>query len=134
MAEEGKNQAARSLLDLEPTAVLEFYKLVLDPNSVSRDFGSEIPFHGGTIFQGNITWQGQKYIPIAVEAEGFEMLGDRRLPRPRLRVANNNQLITYLLQNNKDLVNSTVVRKKAFVKNLDDVNFDGGNPYCFLSF
>ena len=129
MAEEGKNQAARSLLDLEPTAVLEFFKLVLDPSSASEDFPPEIPFHGGTIFKGNIIWQSQKYIPLAVETEGFEMLGDRRLPRPHLRVANNNRLITYLLQNNKDLVNAKVIRKKAFVKNLDDINFDGGNPW-----
>ena len=55
MAEEGKNQAARSLLDLEPTAVLEFYKLVLDPSSAPPQFPAEIPFHGGTIFQGNIS-------------------------------------------------------------------------------
>ena len=105
MADEGKNLVARNLLDLEPTAVLEFYKLVLDPTTAPEGFPQEIPFHAGTIFQGNVTWQNTQYIPIAVEAEGFEVLGDRRLPRPRIRVANNNQLITYLLQNNKDLVN-----------------------------
>jgi lambda family phage minor tail protein L len=129
MADEGKNQVARNLLDLEPTAVLEFYKLQLDPIAAPEGFPQEIPFHAGTIFQGNVTWQGVKYIPLAVETEGFEMLGDRRLPRPRIRIANNNQLITFLLQTNKDLINAKVVRKKAFLKNLDDINFDGGNPW-----
>jgi lambda family phage minor tail protein L len=129
MADEGKNLVARNLLDLEPTAVLEFFQLQLDPSNAPDGFPQVIPFHAGTVFKGNVIWQGTKYIPIAVETEGFEMLGDRRLPRPRIRVANNNQLITYLLQNNKDLVNAKVVRKKTFLKNLDDANFDGGNPW-----
>lgn len=129
MADEGKNIAARNLLDLEPTAVLDFFKLVLDPSSTPEGFPAEIPFHAGNVFKENIIWQGVKYVPLSVETEGFEMLGDRRLPRPRIRVANDNQLITYLLQNNNDLVNAKVIRKKAFIKNLDDANFDGGNPW-----
>ena len=98
MPDERKNIAARNLLDLEPTAVLDFFKLVLDPSSTPEGVPAEITFHAGNVFKENIIWQGVKYVPLSVETEGFEMLGDRRLPRPRIRVANDNQLITYLLQ------------------------------------
>tara|TARA_Y100000004_G_scaffold170310_1_gene205251 strand:+ start:312 stop:2504 length:2193 start_codon:yes stop_codon:yes gene_type:complete len=129
MAGEGKNLVAKNLLDLEPTAILEFFILQPDPSTAPEGQVSQIPFHGGTIFNGNVTWQGTKYVALAVETEGFEQLGDRRLPRPTIRISNNNQLVTYLLQNNNDLINAKLIRKKAFVKNLDDVNFDGGNPW-----
>ena len=129
MAGEGKNLVAKNLLDLEPTAVLEFFILEPDPATAPDGQIPSIPFHGGSIFNGNITWQGTKYIALAVETEGFEQLGDRRLPRPTIRISNNNQFVTYMLQNNNDLINARLIRKKAFVKNLDDVNFDGGNPW-----
>tara|TARA_R110002110_G_scaffold399890_2_gene615952 strand:- start:2114 stop:4198 length:2085 start_codon:yes stop_codon:yes gene_type:complete len=126
MAGEGKNQVASSLLDLQPTAALEFFQIFPDP----LNFGTNrINFHGGTLFGGVVTWQGIEYIPTSLEGEGFETFGDKRLARPHIRISNENYQITRLLQNYKDLINAQVVRKKAFVKNLDDVNFDGGNPF-----
>ena len=126
MAGEGKNQVASSLLDLQPTAVLEFFQIFPDP----LNFGTNrVNFHGGTLFGGVVTWQGLEYIPTALESDGWETHGDTTLARPTLRISNENYQITRLLQNYKDLVNAQVVRKKAFVKNLDDVNFDSGNPF-----
>lgn len=126
MAGEGKNQVASSLLDLQPTAALEFFQIFPDP----LNFGTNrINFHGGTLFGGVITWQGIEYIPTALEGAGWETYGDKRLARPTLRISNENNQITRLLQNYQDLVNAHVVRKRAFVKNLDDVNFGGGNPF-----
>ena len=126
MAGEGKNQVASSLLDLQPTAVLEFFQIFPDPFNLGTN---RINFHGGTLFGDEVTWQGIKYIPTAIEAEGFETFGDKRIARPVIRIANKDYQITRLLQNYDDLVNAQVVRKKVFVKNLDDVNFDGGNPF-----
>ena len=126
MAGEGKNQVASSLLDLQPTAVLEFFQIFPDPLNLGTN---RVNFHGGTLFGGVVTWQGLEYIPTALESEGWETHGDKTLARPTLRISNENYQITRLLQNYKDLVNAQVVRKKAFVKNLDDVNFDSGNPF-----
>jgi len=127
MAEEGKNIVAKNLLDLQPTAILEFFQIALtDPKTGKTQTAF---FHNGSLFGNSITWQGNKYTAIAMESEGFEMLGDKRLPRPKIRVANQDFLITALLQNYNDFIDAKVTRKKAFVKNIDDVNFDGGNPW-----
>ena len=126
MAGEGKNEVASSLLDLQPTAALEFFQLFPDPITEST---TRMNFHGGTLFGYVVTWQGVEYIPTALEGEGFETFGDKRLARPKIRISNKNNQITRLLQLYKDLVNAQVVRKKTFVRYLDDVNFDGGNPF-----
>ena len=88
-----------------------------------------VGFHGGSIFDKSIKWQGIQYLPLAIESEGFDILGDGKIARPKIRVANKNSIITNLLQNYKDFKNAKVVRKKVQVKFLDDDNFDGGNPF-----
>ena len=126
MAEEGKNKVASSLLDLQPTAILELFKVYPDRINNPSLFAG---FHGGAIFDKSIKWQGIQYLPLAMESEGFDILGDGKLARPKIRVANVNNIITNLLQNHKDFKNAKVVRKKVQVKFLDDDNFDGGNPF-----
>jgi lambda family phage minor tail protein L len=126
MAVEGKNEVARSLLDLQPTAILELYKVFPDTVGSPNKF---LSFHGGSVFANNVIWQGVQYIPIPVEAEGFGVFGDGTLPRPKIKVSNNNNIISYFLGKYKDFKNAKVFRKKVFVKHLDDVNFDGGNPF-----
>ena len=126
MAAEGKNKVATSLLDLQPTAILELFKVYPDRINKPSLF---VGFHGGSIFSKAMKWQGIQYIPLAIESEGFDILGDGKLPRPKIRVANHNSIITNLLQNYKDFKNAKVIRKKVQVKFLDDDNFDGGNPF-----
>jgi lambda family phage minor tail protein L len=122
----GQDIIASSLLDLQPTAVLEFFRIYPDTINKPTTF---IPFHGGSIFKNNVTWQGTQYIPLPVESEGFEVSANGQLPRPKIRIANKDYLITSLLQNNQDFKNAKVVRKRTFIKFLDDINFDGGNPF-----
>jgi lambda family phage minor tail protein L len=126
MAEEGRNKAAASLLDLQPTAILELFRFYPDRINKPSLF---LSIHGGAIFDKSIKWQGVKYLPLGVESEGFDMLGDGKLPRPKIRVANVNSIVTNFLQNYQDFKNAKVVRKKVQVKFLDDSNFDGGNPF-----
>ena len=126
MAAEGQNKAASSLLDLQPTAVLELFRIYPDRVNKPTMF---VGFHGGAIFDKAIKWQGLQYIPIAIESEGFDLLGDGKLARPKIRTANKNNIITNLLQNYKDFKHAKVIRKKVQVKFLDDDNFDGGNPF-----
>lgn len=119
---------ARAIFDVEPTALIELYTLYYDYQNNSQ---AQINFHGGTNgVGGKITFAGQEYLPIPVESEGFEILGDQRLPRPKIRVSNAGLYISSLLRKYNNLNGAKLVRKRTFVKFLDDVNFPGGsNPF-----
>jgi len=123
---QGQDRIARSLLDLEPTAIVEFFLLYF--NTVDKE-NSFIAFHGGSVFEKGIVWQGIEYLPIPVETDGFEVNANGQLARPRIRVSNKDYFVTDLLLNNDDLQFAKIIRKRTFVKYLDDVNFDGGNPW-----
>ena len=71
MAAEGKNKVAQSLLDLQPTAVLELFRVFPDRVNLPNLF---LGFHGGSNFDKSITWQGVDYLPLAIETEGFDIL------------------------------------------------------------
>jgi len=126
MAAEGKNKVASSLLDLQPTAILELFRVFPDKINKPTLF---LGFHGGSVYEKSIVWQGVEYLPLAIETEGFDILADGKLARPKIRVANKNNIITNFLQNNKDFKNAKIVRKRVSVKFIDDVNFEGGNPF-----
>mgnify|MGYP003117213028 FL=1 len=68
MAAEGQNKVASSLLDLQPTAVLELFRIFPDRiNKPSLFLG----FHGGVVYDKSVVWQGVQYLPLAIESEGF---------------------------------------------------------------
>jgi lambda family phage minor tail protein L len=123
---QGQDRIAQSLLDLEPTAIVELFLLYFDTVDKPDSF---IAFHGGSVFNRGIVWQGITYLPIPVETEGFEVKANGELARPKMRIANKDYFVTDLLVNNNDLQFAKVIRKRTFVKYLDDVNFDGGNPW-----
>ena len=126
MAGEGKNKVATSLLDLQPTAVLELFKIFPDRINKPTLF---LGFHGGTLYDKSLVWQGVQYLPLAIENDGFDILADGQLARPKIKVSNKGNIVTNFLQNYKDFVNAKVIRKRVSVKFLDDANFDGGNPF-----
>lgn len=123
---QGQDRIAQSLLELEPTAIVEFFQLYF--NTVDKP-SSYIAFHGGSVFQKGIVWQGIEYLPIPVETEGFEVNANGRLARPKIRVSNKDYFVTDLLLENDDLQFAKLIRRRTFVKYLDNVNFDGGNPW-----
>jgi|TARA_R110002020_G_scaffold51418_6_gene145512 lambda family phage minor tail protein L len=126
MAEEGKNKVADSLLDLQPTAILELFRVFPDKVNKPTLF---LGFHAGTVFDKSLIWQGVQYLPLSMECEGFDIFGDGKLARPKLRILNKDYIITNFLQNYDDLVNAKIVRKRVSVKYIDDANFDGENPF-----
>jgi len=123
---QGQDKIARSLMELQPTAIVELFLLYF--NTVDKET-SFIAFHGGAVFDKGITWQGVAYLPIPVETEGFEINANGKMARPKIRVSNKDYFITDLLLQNQDLQFAKLIRKRTFVKYLDDVNFDGGNPW-----
>jgi len=122
----GQDKIAISLMDLQPTAIVEFFLLYF--NTIDRP-DSFLAFHGGSNFNKGIVWQGITYLPVPVETEGFEINANGQMPRPKIRISNKDYFITDMLIRNSDFQYSDVIRKRTFIKYLDDVNFDGGNPW-----
>ena len=117
MADEAKNKVADSLLDLQPTAILELFRVFPDKVNKPTLF---LGFHAGTVFNKPLIWQGVQYLPLSMECEGFDVFGDGKLARPKLRILNKDYIITNFLQNYNDLVNAKIVRKRVSVKYIDD--------------
>jgi lambda family phage minor tail protein L len=123
---QGRDRIASSLLELQPTAIIELFLLYF--NTVDNP-DAFIAFHGGSVYDRGIVWQGVEYLPIPVETDGFEVNANGQLARPKIRISNKDYFATDLLINNDDLQFAKIIRKRTFVKYLDDVNFDGGNPW-----
>jgi lambda family phage minor tail protein L len=123
---QGQDKVARNLVDLQPTAIVELFLIYFDTIDNENAY---IAFHGGSSFANGIVWQGVEYLPLPVETEGFEITANGELPRPKIKISNKDYFITDLLNRYQDLQFAKIVRKRTFVKFLDDVNFDGGNPW-----
>ena len=123
---QGQDRIASGLLELEPTAIIELFILYFNTIDNPNAF---IAFHGGSVYNQGIVWQGIEYLPIPVETDGFEVNANGQLARPKMRISNKDYFATDLLLNNDDLQFAKIIRKRTFVKYLDNVNFDGGNPW-----
>ena len=76
-----------------------------------------------------ITWQGNVFLPLPVEAEGFGIVTKGSLPRPTITFANVDSLLSGIVHDMDDLVGVTILRLRTFERFLDAVNFPGGvNP------
>ena len=120
-----RRQVGKSLIDLDNSAVLELFELYYDLNL------EPLRFHSGTnnIIRP-IIWNGNEYLALAVEVEGFEANILGRMPRPKVTVVNSDSIISSILRDYSDFRNSKFVRIRVFLKYLDNENFDGNvNPY-----
>lgn len=122
------NKVSKDLLDLEPTAVLEFYKIYYDTVNEPDSF---FPFHPcSNGLEGKIVLNNVAYMPLAVEVEDFESNIFNRISRPKIRISNDQLVISQILRRKNDFKFAKLERIKIFVKYIDDVNFEGGvNPY-----
>lgn len=112
---------------LSPSALIELF--VLDTTNLSSG-GTVSYFHSGTngLLQP-IVWQGNTYLPLPIEAQGFNATGKGSPPRPTVRVANIQGIFSSLVDVNDGLIGSKITRKRTYAKFLDAVNFPGGvNP------
>lgn len=66
-----------------------------------------------------VTYNGEVYTAIPVEAEGFELSSTGTLPQPKLRVLNSPSLTSGIIALN-DMLGATVYRTKTFRCFLDD--------------
>lgn len=113
----------RDVQTLSPGALIELFELDLTARG-----GGILRFHAGTNeLHTPIIWQGHEYVPMPVDADGFDINGRGQLPRPKLRVANIDGVISQALQSD-DLAGVKVVRRRTLSQYLDAVNFSSGNP------
>lgn len=123
---QGQDKIAKSLLELQPTAIVELFLIYFN---YKDDPDSFFAFHGGSLFQKPIIWQGIEYLPLPVETEGFEVNANGRIARPKIKISNKDYIITDLLISFNDLQFSRLIRKRTFIKYLDNENFINGNPW-----
>ena len=135
------------LINSGPFAVIELFELKLF-QELHGDSG-EYYFHAGrnrkTTVPANtddildafsVKYGGKAYIPLPVEASGFEFNGDGTLPRPSIRFANlQSQMTALLLGINQitpgnDLSGAQITRIRTLSRFLDSDNWENGvNPY-----
>lgn len=77
-----------------------------------------------------ILWQGARYQPVPLQADGFKISGRGALPRPSLKVTNLGGAMSVLCLAYKDLVGAKVTRRRTFARFLPAENFAAGNPYA----
>jgi lambda family phage minor tail protein L len=111
---------------LAPSTILDFF--VLD--STNLPGGSKMYFHSGTnSLSQPVVWQGVTYTPLPIQAEGFDVTTKGATPRPKVKVANINGLLSASVKSMSDFVGCKFTRKRTFAKYLDAVNFPGNtNP------
>ena len=122
------------LSTLAPDAIIELFELHYD-NTLhgSTDI---LRWHAGSNADvtGNITWNGNDYSRLPVQAEGFEYTNTGTLPRPTLAVANLNGAVTALLLGvnlttpGNDLTGAKVKRIRTLKKFLDGES--AADPYA----
>lgn len=124
---------SKQKMSMAPDALIELFELdfsIMQENmehfqDISNvNFGSSVYRFCAMINGTNpIYWQGHGYQPLPIETEGFEKTGDGRLPRPKLRIANPDGILSLIVKLNKDFANCTVTRKRTYAKFLDEDNF-----------
>lgn len=110
---------------LSPSALIELFEI----DMTNLEGGDVLRFHAGTNkLQQPVVWQGIEYTPLPIEAEGFDLSSKGTLPRPKVRIANVDGLLSAEVRKNDDLVGCKVTRRRTLAKYLDAVNFPDGNP------
>ena len=135
------------LISSSPFAIIELFELRLFQNLHGDD--ETYYFHAGRnrktteptneddiLDAYSIKFDGESYLPLPVEASGFEFSGDGTLPRPTIRFANLQSQMTALLLGvrqitpGNDLCGAQVTRVRTLSRFLDSDNWENGvNPY-----
>lgn len=110
---------------LSPSALIELFTI----DATNLPGGEVTRFHAGTNgLMQPVIWQGNEYLALPIEAEGFDITTKGTLPRPRLRVANANGMFSAITSEFDDLVGCKIIRSRTFARFLDAANFPDGNP------
>jgi len=122
------------MLTSSPSGIVELYEIDLTPIADFYDIAVQdrhLYFHAGLNGEStpdSVVWQGKTYVPMPIKATGFTAASSGEVPRPSLSISNINLVVGTLVKAYADLVGCDFWRRRTFVKFLDAVNFDTGNP------
>jgi len=126
---ESSDGITSELQGISPTAVIELFQLELD----SVQHGADTTYYFSGLNEGGlqaITFGGQLYTAIPLEAEGFSYSGQGSLPRPTLRLSNLFSTITGLIATLPNgLEGAKVTRIRTLARYIDAINFPGVPAY-----
>lgn len=110
---------------LSPSALIEVFEI----DATAQGAPAVLYYHNGTNeLKASVVWQGKTYIPLPIEATGFEWSGKGQLPRPKIKVCNVDGLFGAEAAAYADLLGAKFTRRRTHAKFLDAVNFTAGNP------
>ena len=117
------------LAKLEQTALLDLFDVDMRQlTGKDGNRGELFRFYAGTNeLTQPIIWQGNRYTPFGVKAEGFEMSGQGASNRPTLTVVNFDGFVTALSNNFEQCLGAIVRRRQVYAQFLDAANFKAGN-------
>ena len=103
---------SRHLQQLNSESIVSLYEIHTDDGIIR--------VHGGKTRYGNfVYWQGEQYVPIPLDAAGFEKKSEGTLNRPRIIIANIKGILSPIISANNNLTGLKLVRKRTFEKYLD---------------
>ena len=117
------------LAKLEQTALLDLFEVDMRQlTGKEGNRGELFRFYAGTNeLTQPIIWQGNRYTPFGIKAEGFEMSGQGASNRPTLTVVNFDGFVTALSNNFEQCLGAIVRRRQVYAQFLDAANFKAGN-------
>lgn len=100
----------------------------LSPGNMVQLFDLDATALGGSIFRftndvgagGYLPWKGNNYLPLPMQAEGFELSGRTSPNRPRLRVANVLNVLATAIDSFGELTGAKLTRWRTFAQYLDN--------------
>jgi lambda family phage minor tail protein L len=121
-------EVTSALQEIAPGALIELFQLEL--NVTQHGVAETYYFHAGTNDNGygDVVWDGQPYMALPIEVEGFEYSGQGTLPRPKMRISNLMGTITSLILTLPEgLEGAKFTRIRTLGRFLDAANFAAGN-------
>jgi len=125
-----------TLFEIDLNKLVESKGITLGSDAIAMGVKADVndgilKFHNNIkVFNSFIVWQGKKYYPVPINAEGFESNTKGTLPQPSLSIASQSETGTdqlALLKNEirkfGDIIGSKVTRRRTFAKYLDKINF-----------
>ncbi|MEJ2766983.1 phage minor tail protein L [Photobacterium sp. MCCC 1A19761] len=113
-------------VQLTQPPLLDLYDIDLTPLG-----GDMLRLHNGTNAKREpLVWRGHIYQPYPCQGAGFERSGRGPSNRPKFSVGNLHGLVTGLVKDYQELAGVVVTRRQMFLKHLDAVNFESGNPHA----
>ena len=123
----GEDDLVSTLQGIAPGALIELFQLEL--NLLQHGVAETYYFHAGTNANGygELVWDGQAYLALSIEVEGFEYSSQGTLPRPRMRISNiMGTITTIILTLPEGLEGAKLTRIRTLGRFLDAVNFPDG--------